>query len=143
MPSGSVTLTAPGNFFGQNWYNTLISRLYGSTEYLGQMEQFNVSSRTPVDTGALLAGISYEAGHNPGNELLAFIYADESTQEEQWGRVYDVYQEGGDLGLATYTNAPHLMFASILDVDIPAIEIWGTDALQGALDALAVGGGVA
>jgi hypothetical protein len=145
MPNmGGVEIVAPNGdyFFYQKWHETLIKNLYASTEYLGAMEQFNVAARTPVLTGALQASISYDSNHDENNELLAFIYADEGEQEAQWGRVYDVYQEGGALGLATYTNPPREMFAHMFDDDIPAIEKWGMDACQEGLDELARGEGL-
>jgi hypothetical protein len=138
----TVEIEAPNNFFAQNYYKTLITRLYEATEYLGTMEQFNVSERTPVDTGALMADVSFEANHDPSSPLLAFIYSNTTEQQAQWGRIYEAYQEGGALGLATYTNDPHEMYAKILTDDIPAIEQWGADALQGGLDELAKGQGL-
>lgn len=135
----SITLTIPGHFFEQDWYETAVSNLFKGTDELGQLEQFNVSARTPTDTGALLADISYEA-YSSGDEF-AFIFANTAEQMAEWGREYDVYQEGGLLGLATYTNDPHQMFGHMFDDDIPAIEEWGNKWLQGGMDVLAAGEG--
>ena len=43
--------------------------------------------------------------------------------------MYAQYQEGGALGLSTYTNPPREMVASAVTEDIPAIEAWGNQAL--------------
>lgn len=137
-----VEITAPGNFWEQNWHETLVKKLYEGTEYLGQMEQYNVTERTPLLTGALQYDVSFEANHDPNKKLLAFIYSAQTEQEAQWGRIYELYQEGGALGLSTYTNGPHEMYAKIMTDDIPAIEQWGHDALQGGLDELARGEGL-
>lgn len=140
--NASITLTAPGGegWFGQDWRKTIFEELFRATDELGQLEQYNVSARTPVDTGALLADVQYTAYHE--GKTLVDVYADDEEQLAEWGRVYALYQEGGALGLSTYTNAPHEMFAKVLTDDIPAIEKWGNDALQKGVDRLGNGSGV-
>lgn len=128
-----VEISVPQEWFQQDWYAKVELGLMDGRDELGQIEQFNVSKRTPVDTGALLSDVSYEIG--PGS-TLAYIYADDTNQLDEWNRYYAVYQEGGLLGLSTYTNAPHEMFAQIMTTDIPAIEEWGEKWAQVGLDRL-------
>lgn len=136
-----ITFTYPGHFFEQDWWAAAAGKLHEGSDELGQLEQFNVSGRTPVDTGALLADIQYIAFPNVSEPRLATIFADTTEQLAEWGRVYDLYQEGGLLGLSTYTNAPHEMFGKMFTDDISAIEEWGTKWLQGGMDTLAAGNG--
>jgi hypothetical protein len=140
--NASITLTAPGgeSWFGQDWHKTIIEELFRATDELGRLEQYNVSARTPVDTGALLADVQYTA-YSSGTTLVD-VFADDEEQLAEYNRVYALYQEGGALGLSTYTNAPREMFAKVLTDDIPAIEKWGNDALQKGLDRLGSGSGV-
>lgn len=132
-----VEISVPQEWFGQDWWGAVSGALYEGGDELGAIEQFNVSKRTPVDTGALLTDVSYQApGTGSGSGLLAYIYADDTNQLDEWNRYYAVYQEGGLLGLSTYTNAPHEMFAQIMTTDIPAIEEWGEKWAQIGLDRL-------
>ena len=134
-----VELTAPKGFMEADWEKVLVGRLHDGSDELGQLILYKVSSRTPVDTGALLADEYYVAHPNPDDKVLAEVLEGTEEQLAEWGRVYDVYQEGGALGLATYTNAPHEMFGRVLTDDIPDIETWGVKWLQGGLDAIAEG----
>jgi hypothetical protein len=117
--NASITLTAPGgeSWFGQDWHKTIIEELFRATDELGRLEQYNVSARTPVDTGALLADVQYTA-YSSGTTLVD-VFADDEEQLAEYNRVYALYQEGGALGLSTYTNAPREMFAKVLTDDIP------------------------
>ena len=101
--------------------------LRAEADTLTQLEVFNISARTPVRTGALLSDITGE--DNPSTDILSYVYFDDTNQLDEYDRVYVQYQEGGILGMATYTNPPRLMVASAVTEDIPAIEIWGNQAL--------------
>ena len=136
MPS-TMTLTAPAGFFDTDWKTVLAGRLHDGSDELGQLLLYKVSSRTPVDTGALLSDEYYVAHPAHDDPIIAEVLAGTENQMEQWGREYDVYQEGGALGLQTYTNAPHEMFGKVLTDDIPDIETWGVKWLQGSLDDIA------
>jgi hypothetical protein len=83
-----------------------------------------VRERTPVLTGALQSSISGIAETNVDEDVLFYLFADDAPQLEAWGRVYAMYQEGGTLGLPTYTNPPHMMFARVATDDIDIIQEW-------------------
>lgn len=137
----SVTLTMPGAFKQQNWELTVREELHAGSDELGQLLLFKVSARTPVDTAALLSDEYYKAYPNRDSDNLAFIGVGDENQMDEWGRFYALYQEGGALGLATYTNAPHEMFARILTDDIPDVEAWGNKWLISAMGRIATGTG--
>ena len=147
-----VELTGPRNFWQQDTWKTVQEELYAASDELGQIEQANVSSRTQVLTGALISGISYEPMKSPTDKVLAFLYADEEPQLDEYGRVYDLYQEGGSngfgsagmgLGLGTNTGSGnHEMFGRMFTDDISAITQWGEDTLNNATNRLASGKGV-
>lgn len=150
--ASSITLTGPTTFWGQDAYETVLEELYAASDTLGKIEQFNVSARTPVLTGALQSSISYEPMKSPHDKVLAFIYADTTPQEDEWGRVYDLYIEGGsggfgvaNMGLGLGSNAGNgnrEMFGRMFTDDLSAIEQWGEDALNNATSRLASGKGV-
>lgn len=138
MASG-ITLTVPAIVKDpEKFRERLIEELHSASDELGQMEAFNVSMRTPVRTSALLSGISYVPGFDASSDVLAYIYADTDTQMEEYKRVYDLYQEGGSLGLATYTNKPHEMFGKMFTDDISAIEAWGMECVNRVLIEMAI-----
>lgn len=140
MADAYVEITVPGNFATQNWEATVREELHNGADELGQLLLYKVSSRTPVDTGALLSDEQYTAYASGDN--LVFVFAGDENQMSEWGRFYALYQEGGDLGLETYTNDPHEMFGKILTDDIPDIEMWGNKWLNEACNRLAAGAGV-
>lgn len=147
-----IILTGPQGFWHQDMWETVLEELYAASDELGQIEQFNVSERTPVLTGALLSGISYEPMHSAHDKVLAFLYADVSTQEDEYGRVYDLYVEGGSGGFGTANknlglgsnngSGNHEMFGRMFTDDIGAITQWGEAALNNATSRLAAGNGV-
>lgn len=151
--SGEVTLTGPANFWRQDTYKTVMEDLHAGADELGQIEQFNVSERTQVLTGALLSGISYIAHPNPDDKVLVEVFADVEPQLDEWGRIYDLYQEGGSAGFGTANmglglgsnngSGNHEMFGRMFTDDIPAITEWGESMLSGSTDRLAHGNGVA
>lgn len=132
-----LEITAPAGFFEMDWWAETKHMLHEGAEMLGELLQFTVSSRTPVDTGALLADVSFDASYPPDSNNLVRVYSDTTEQVAEWDRVYMLYQEGGLLGLETYTNAPHEMYGKILTDDIPAIEEWGNQWLQWGMDRIA------
>jgi hypothetical protein len=140
MADAYVELTVPGNFPTQDMEATVREELHNGADELGQLLLYNVSARTSVDTGALLADEQYTA-YTTGDNLV-YVFAGVENQLDQWGRIYALYQEGADLGLETYTNAPHEMFGKILTDDIPDVEAWGQRCLTVAMGRLAAGTGV-
>ena len=101
--------------------------LRAAADDLTQLEVFNITARTPIRTGALAQDLTGQT--NPSADILSYVYFDTENQLDEYDRVYVQYQEGGVLGLATYTNPPRLMVASSVTDDIPAIEAWGNQAL--------------
>jgi hypothetical protein len=101
--------------------------LRAAADQLTELEVFNISARTPVRTGALLADVTGET--NVTSDILSYVYFDTANQLDEYNRVYVQYQEGGILGASTYTNPPRLMVASAVTDDIPDIEQWGNQAL--------------
>jgi hypothetical protein len=95
---------------------------------LADIEFANVSARTPVRSGALLQDLQEQA--NVSDSILAYIFYDTTNQLDEYDRVYVQYQEGGILGMATYTNPPRLMIFSALTDDIADIEAWGNQVLN-------------
>jgi hypothetical protein len=136
MAGGTITLVVPGHFLNQDLERTVIQELQAGSDELGAMELYSISARTPVDTGALLSDEFYEVGSLP---VLVTLGMHTENQLDEWGRVYAPYQEGGELGLATYTNGPHEMFARVLPDDIPQISDWGIRQCQAAMDRCAAG----
>lgn len=131
-----ITLTVPGHFLNQDFEQTVIQELHAGSDELGAMELFNISARTPIDTGALLSDEFYKVGS--GNVLVT-LGVNTENQLAEWGRIYAPYQEGGELGLSTYTNPPHEMFARVLTDDLDQIGEWGVRQCQMAMDRCAAG----
>lgn len=152
MAGSYVEWNFPGHFFGQDMYKTALEELHAGSDELGQIEQANISNRTQVLTGALLSSISYEPSTDPNDSVLVFMYADMGPQEDQYNRVYDIYQEGGadgfgtaGMGLGAGSNngsGNHEMFGRMFTEDLGAIEQWGNDMLSHATSRLAAGMGV-
>lgn len=136
-----VSLTAPAGFFDRSWADLFAESLYLGADELGQLEQYNVMARTPVLTGALQSDVSYKVGPKSDNVIVE-VYSDTTNQLDEWGRVYMLYQEGGALGLETYTNDPHEMYARILTDDLDQIVAWGEGRLNLAAVAVATGKGI-
>lgn len=117
--------------------------MHKNSDVLGQTLADLVKEKTPVDTGALESDITFESYPDPGGEDLAYIYSDTGEQIAAWDRVYVEYQEGGPLGLATYTNDPRLMFLLTAEGDgLVAAEWWGALSLQEAIDLCLAGAGI-
>lgn len=135
---GHITLTVPGNFIDQDFEKTVKEELKAASEELGMMELFNISARTPIDTGALLSDEFYKT-YSDNSPTLVFLGVNVENQLEEWGRVYAQYQEGGVLGKSTYTNGPHEMFAKVATDDIDQIGEWGVRQCQAAMERCAAG----
>lgn len=101
-----------------------------------------IQARTAVDTGALQSAIIGDPHPDPDDPVLAEFFADDNPQLAAWGRIYVAYQEGGTLGLPTYTNPPRLMFARVETDDLPLIEAWAIDRCQEAIDLCETGAGI-
>jgi hypothetical protein len=140
MADAIFEVTAPKDFFNQDIEATLRRALHRRAQDLGAMENLLIEGRTPVDQGALLSSETFEV--NNSDKELVFLFADPQEQIDVHNREYDVYQEGGALGLATYTNAPHEMFAQVETTDLPGIEAWGEAALQEGCDEIVAGTGI-
>lgn len=137
-----IELTAPPGFFDQSWQATFEQALFDDADTLGQIEQFNAMSRTPVLTGALVSDVSYRTG-SKSSGVLVEVYSGTMNQIDEYSRVYDIYQEGGILGAGSNSGpANHQMYGQVLTTDIDAIVQWGEAALQRAADAIAAGKGV-
>ena len=102
--------------------------LRADADTLTELEVFNITARTPVLTGALASDLTGDT--NPSSDVLSYVYFDDTNQLDEYDRVYVQYQEGGVLGLSTYTNPPREMVASSVIDDIPAIEAWGNQVLS-------------
>ena len=138
----------PGTGFilGQDLGATIDEQLHEHSPELGLALRDFVQELTPILTGALISDMSYEAYPDPGGggqTDLVYIYSETLAQEAFWHRVYVAYQEGGPLGLPTYTNAPHEMFwetASGAGLDFT--KTWAETYIQVAIDMCIIGIGV-
>lgn len=129
-----------GQIIGQDVEATIRQSLHNHAQDLIDLEVPLIRARSPYLTGALrddIKGLPYTTGDD-----IALLYADNAAQLAQWGKVYAPYQEGPPLGLSTWTNPPHQMFASVLTEDIPVIEQWAVEAAQEALDQCTQGIGI-
>lgn len=108
-------------------WGTIDEQLHEHSPELGAELQAYVRNLTPIRTGALVMDIAVEAYPDPGGagSDLVYVYAEDIAQEAFWNRVYVAYQEGGPLGLHTYTNDPHQMFYDTATGDGLALtEVW-------------------
>jgi hypothetical protein len=138
----SFTYFAPAIFM-QNVGKTIDYQLHLAAPLLGYSLVDTIVERTMIDTGALQSSITFDDFTSDlDNPELLFLYANEAEQIAQWGRVYVKYQEGGALGMPTYTNAPREMFAKVLTDDLEIIADWGIATCQSALDMCVAGKGV-
>ena len=140
MSDASITITG-NQIFGMNLDATIRAKLHENTPELSDLLVFLVSEKTPVRSGALLGSITGIPYTDDGDDL-AYVYADPGPQLDQYNRVYAPYQEGPSLGLSTFTNAPHQMFARTGTDDLPLIAEWAREHAQEALDLCVAGGGI-
>jgi len=139
MPDFGITLTAPGHFLNTDWEETVLEELHAHADELGQMELQSIRGRTNVETGALQADETYDVYADPQDPNLVFLYTDDANQLDTWNRIYVQYQEGGALGLPTYTNPPHEMFTQVGTTDLLQIEVWCAETLAAAFERIANG----
>lgn len=132
MILGSISIIDPVNYAGMDKWATIDEQLHGHTPELGDILVPLVQAKTPVLTGALSSDMTYEAYTNPeepgGDEDLVYVYASGTEQIASWDRIYVQYQEGGALGLPTYTNPPREMFATTAETDgLEAATMWAVE----------------
>jgi len=146
---GSVEIIAgTGLIIHVDLWATIDEQLHEHTPELGLGLQELVIQRTPFLTGALQADIQYEAYESPGGygmegSDLVYVYAANMEQLLAWARIYAPYQEGGPLGLPTYTNDPREMFYLTAKTDgLALVETWGNYYVNVALGMCAMGVGV-
>lgn len=144
MAESVIELVAgTGKIIGQDIFETINQSLHEGSPELAQMEQQSTQARTPVLTGALQSDVVGIEQTDPSNLELALINAANKGQLDEWGRVYDIYVEGGELGAPSPTiHSPAEMFGKILTDDIAQIEQWAKDWSDKALDLCALGKGV-
>lgn len=132
MIVGSISIIDPANYAGQNKWATIDEQLHEHTPDLGDVLVPLVQAKTPVLTGALQSDMTYEAYPDPeepgGEEDLVYVFAEGSEQIAAWDRIYVQYQEGGPLGLPTYTNPPREMFLNTAETDgLAASAEWAVE----------------
>lgn len=134
MIVGSITIYDPVNYAGQNKGATIAEQLHEHTPDLGDVLVPLVQDKTPMLTGALQSDMTYEAytdamsSPDEGDDDLVYVYASGSSQIAAWSRIYVQYQEGGPLGLPTYTNPPREMFLNTAETDgLAATTEWAVE----------------
>lgn len=125
-----ITLTIPDT--SKLSGKTVIELLKFYHDEIGQQILDRIEARTPVLTGALREDEAFKPGETP--EEIVQWYVGEDYQDAEWSRFYAPYQEGGALGLSTYTNGPHEMFARVATDDLILIQAWANKVVAEALD---------
>lgn len=144
MEAGYVDIIAGTGFLiKQDIWGTIDEQLHENSPELGAGLQDFVRDLTPIRTGALIMDISVESYPQPGGDDLVWVYAEDIAQEAYWNRVYVQYQEGGLLGLATYTNDPHEMFYGVATGEgLEYAQWWAEKTIGWANELLLSGAGV-
>lgn len=120
-------------FIGQNFGATIRKEVHDDSQELLNLLYYRIEARTPKSSGALAASLDGENFTDPStDDLVSFLYLDQ-PQIDQYGRVYAMYQEGGPLGLATYTNAPHEMLYKVQTDDAPLVNAWIKGSVEAAI----------
>lgn len=136
-------IAGTGGIIHQNVWATIDEVMHKNANLMADELVYLVKLKTPIRTGSLWTDIQSDSYPDPGGEDLAYIYSATSEQIAAWQRVYVDYQEGGILGLPTYTNDPHEMFQITSDTDgPPMVEAWALASIQEALDLCIAGAGV-
>lgn len=123
-------IAGTGMIMQDDIWGTIDEQLHEHSPELGDELVPMVRDLTPILTGALISDITYEAypdpaGFDMGESDLVLVYAEDIAQQAFWHRVYVLFQEGGALGLPTYTNAPHEMFYKTATEDgLAATYLW-------------------
>lgn len=142
MSEDLISLSAGWLSFANTDMDGLIKgEFHKDNEEIARLMQFLVRQRTPVITGAAQASVQYEVNTDTSSDDLVILFANDAEQIEAWNRVYFPYIEGGELGLATWTNPPRLAFASLETDDLPLIQAWAESTLNKSLDHIAAGVG--
>jgi hypothetical protein len=141
MNAGYVELIAgTGMITTCDLWGTIDENLHAHSEELGNGLKGLVQALTPIRTGALVMDITVESYPDPGGGDLVYVYEEDIAQEAFWNRIYVLYQEGGMLGLPTYTNDPHQMFLDTAKGDGLALtEVWALTYVTEA-EAMCLGG---
>lgn len=135
-------IAGTGGIIGQDVNATIEAILHTAAPQLGDEMVPLVQAKTPVETGALQADVTYET-YATGDDDLLLVYSDTGEQIAAWDRVYVEYQEGGPLGLATYTNDPRMMYLLTAEGDgLVLTQSWAEFFIQEALDLCVAGGGI-
>lgn len=129
----------PSRLIGADFAGTLIQGIYKGAETLRDKALGKIIDKTQYAKGGLQADETGTFNSDPSNTELVHIYTETANQLANWNRVYVAYQEGGELGLATYTNEAHMMFQSTAD-DTPFFTTWGVDMLQNGINIIISGG---
>ena len=119
-----------GSIIGKDLGFIIRKAVHDGTPELARDEVERVIDRTPLLTGALRDDVEGDYVLDPSSDELAHIYSGTNNQLAEWNRVYVQYQEGPDLGVTTWTNAPHQMYAQVGTTDIPALEEWASSRLS-------------
>jgi hypothetical protein len=141
---GSVEIIAgTGGIMGVDIWATVDERLHERSPRLATELRFLVENKTPVWTGALMEDVQEESYPAPGGDDLVWIYSANEEQLIAWNRIYVEYQEGGPLGLPTYTNDPRQMYYDTAAGDgLLATEFWALEAVNEAMDMVVGGAGI-
>lgn len=138
-----MVIPGTGMIMKMDMWATIDEQLHEHSPEIGEIVQWLVKQKTPVDTGALMGDVTYDAYLDTGDADIAWITTNTGEQIAAWNRIYVAYQEGPPMGLDTYTNLPRLMFMRTSEEDgPPAVEIWGVVHVQEALDMCAAGAGI-
>lgn len=149
MPTVAQIELVPGTgmIIDEDIWGNIDVVLHAHSPELGVTIQAMVRDITPILTGALLSDITSEPNTTPvgasgGESVLVDVIAEDVAQQAFWNRYYAPYQEGGLLGLPTYTNAPREMFFTTATTDgLDATLVWAMQYIQEALLLSAYGGG--
>lgn len=143
MPSIKAEMTYNVDFIGMDIEGTINEQLHLNSPQITDVLLIRIYDRTPEDTGALKSSLTGVANvDHPDDPLLSYLYANDQEQLDEWGRIYVAYQEGGALGLPTYTNPPREMFAKVMTEDLNDIAGWAVMSCQEALSRCSAGTGL-
>lgn len=125
-----IEITSPWLNGDINADQVLRENFHNEAFELFKAEKMLIQGRTMVKKGGLVSDIMTEVNPNPNDSLLGKIYSGTENQIAAWNRVYVEYQEGGALGLETYTNPPRLMYTKVTTSDMPIIQAWADQTVE-------------
>lgn len=146
--AGIGIVPGTGAIINENIWANIDIQLHSHSPELGVTLQAMVRDITPILTGALLSDITSLPEISPqglggGESTLVLVVAEDVAQQAFWNRYYAPYQEGGILGLPTYTNPAREMFFTTAVTDgLDATLVWAETYINEALIISAMGGGV-